>query len=359
MAVLAVLLAMPSLGLAGQDPQQAPKTAEQMFKNIQALKGLPAAQVAPIMSYMQNALGVTCAFCHVNDSEFEKDGRKAKEDARNMIKMTLAINQAHFNGRTEITCNTCHRGQVRPASQLTFAEITDKPPVRPARPEERRKQEPMPTVDQILEKYIEGMGGQAAIDQISTRVMKGTRTTSEGASASVEVYQKKSGQLFAITHFESPMVFASDGVSAWVQNKGRLFDLSGAELARVKREAFLFKPLRLKSDYQNLRVAGKQKVGDRDAYVIMGTPAGDRPERFYFDVQTGLLLRMSYRDETAVGQIPEEVDFEDYRDVNGVKVPFVARRLRPDYAYKDVYAEVVHNTPMDDSKFVKPAAPQK
>jgi photosynthetic reaction center cytochrome c subunit len=354
-----ILFLLPLHCLAGQEAAAQEKTAEQVFKNIQALKGVPASQVSPIMHYMENALGVNCSFCHVNDAEFEKDGKKAKDETRAMIKMTREVNQANFNGRTEISCNTCHRGQVRPAQQLPFAEITDKPPVRPARPEERRPQEAMPSVDQILDKYIQATGGQAAMDKISTRVLKGTRSTSMGMSAPLEVYQKSPGKLFAVTRFESPMAFAFDGAVAWVQNRGRLMNPAAPEMARIKREAVLFRPLLLKTDYQNVRVAGKQKVGDKEVYVIMGTPAGSSPERFYFDAQSGLLLRVTYREETAIGNIPEEVDYDDYRDVDGVKVPFMAQRLRPDFAYKDVFTEVVQNVPVDDKKFEKPSEPLK
>src|SRR5512140_1367772 len=83
-----------------------PKTAEQQFKNIQVLKGVPADQLIPTMQFISASLGVECDFCHVEHA-FDKDDKKPKQFARKMIEMQNGINQDSFKGETEVTCNTC------------------------------------------------------------------------------------------------------------------------------------------------------------------------------------------------------------------------------------------------------------
>src|SRR5690348_5433083 len=93
----------------------AQQTAEQVYKNIESFKGLPAEQVGPAMSVIAASLGVDCAFCHVQ-GKMEADDKPEKKTARQMIAMTKSINDANFGGRQQITCNSCHRGSTRPVA---------------------------------------------------------------------------------------------------------------------------------------------------------------------------------------------------------------------------------------------------
>ncbi len=118
--------------------------------------------------------------------------------------------------------------------------------------------------------------------------------------------------------------------------------------------------LKLQEEYRNLRVIAKQAVDGRDAYVVQGVTVADKKmERFYFDTQTGLLLRIATRDTTLLGPLPDEMDFDDYRDVQGVKLPFAVSHMRPDHSYKDTFSEITLNVPVDDAKFQKPSEPPK
>ena len=104
-----------------------PKTAEQQFKNIQVLKGIPAEQLMPSMQFIAASLGVECDFCHVEHA-MDKDDKKTKLAARKMITMVLALDQAHFNGELEVTCYTCHRGAPHPVgTPLLSAEPASRP----------------------------------------------------------------------------------------------------------------------------------------------------------------------------------------------------------------------------------------
>jgi hypothetical protein len=95
------------------EPEQPPKPAGQAFKNIQMLQDMPSDRLMPLMMVFTRALGVKCDHCHVAN-EFDKDDKPAKGTTRQMLKMARAINADHFGGKREVTCWTCHRGNVKP-----------------------------------------------------------------------------------------------------------------------------------------------------------------------------------------------------------------------------------------------------
>src|SRR5262245_27029652 len=172
--VAALLLAGVSR-LGGQNAAATPatdvaKTAEQVFKNIQVMKGTPADQLQPAMQFISNSLGVECEYCHVRD-QFDKDDKKAKQTARSMIQMQMAINRDHFKGEREVTCNSCHHGAERPAA---IPIIADEEPKRPEAPRPEAGQPALPTADQVIDKYVQAVGGAEALQKISSRVEKGT-----------------------------------------------------------------------------------------------------------------------------------------------------------------------------------------
>ena len=101
------------------------KTAEQYYKKIEVLKGIPADQVHPAMEYITTALGVGCGYCHVI-GHFDQDDKREKHVARSMIQMTMALNNTVFDGKREITCYTCHRGVAKAAATMLLAN--DKSP---------------------------------------------------------------------------------------------------------------------------------------------------------------------------------------------------------------------------------------
>ena len=135
---------------AGPSPEDSANPAEQVFKNIQVLKGTPANQIVPSMQFIGNALGVECEFCHVRGA-FDKDDKKPKQTARQMIQMQMAINRDNFKGEREVTCFSCHRGAHDPVG---VPIISDAEPKRPE-PEKTDAAAPaLPTADEILNKYV-------------------------------------------------------------------------------------------------------------------------------------------------------------------------------------------------------------
>jgi len=107
--------ATPQQPTQQQAAPQGPPPAEQVFKNIQVFKGIPAPQLQPTMEFIAASLGVQCTYCHVL-REFEKDDKPTKATARRMIQMTMTINKESFDGNREVNCYTCHRGDTHPVS---------------------------------------------------------------------------------------------------------------------------------------------------------------------------------------------------------------------------------------------------
>ncbi len=349
-AVPACLIACAVAAQAQTVP--AAKTAEQQFKNIQALQGTPADQVFPAMQFMAASLGVECEFCHV-EHKFEADDKPAKKTARQMIAMTLAINKDSFNGRKEVTCYSCHRGSHDPVG--TPPVVTgDAEPAHDA--ETPAASTPAPTADQILEKYITAVGGAEALHKISSRVSKGS-INAMGHDTPIEVYAKAPDKRMSVTHMgSSDSITAFDGQGGWLGSTGRpARDMSGQEAAAARLDADFYFATHLKEIFTGFRVGHPDQIGDRPAYTVICMRQGQPPVRLYFDQQSGLLLRQIRYTDTPIGRSPTQIDYADYRAVDGVKVPFRWTLARVNGRFTIQIAEAQQNVPIDDAKFAKPA----
>ena len=339
----------------------AEKTVEQVQKNIQVLNGLPQSQLVPVMNYMGSSLGVKCTFCHVKNGDkwdFVSDAKPEKGSAREMIKMVQGINKANFKGNPAISCFTCHRGSEHPARvpQLPIAAATPF-----AETAETAPKETPPTADQILAKYTEALGGSATIEKLKTRSMKGTWLTSDGTTLGYEVYQTAPGKLFTILNTPRQGTFERgfDGKTAWERSSRGVRDLEGTQLFYFRRYPDLFKDIKLQGQFTRISYGGKEKIDGKDVYVLRGIGIDGKGERLYFDAQSGLLVRRITSTTTIVGLIPEQVDYEDYREVDGMKVPFTIRITSIDSFWSSTrkFTEIKLNVPVDETKFNKPPAP--
>jgi hypothetical protein len=330
------------------------QTAGEVYKNIQALKDLRATELDGVMNFMCAALGVGCTYCHTNP--WESDEKSAKLAARRMILMTRAINSEHFSGNPAVTCYTCHRGQhnsvPNPPPDLAAAHSPDDvaTPAKPAA---------LPSTDEIIARYIRAIGREAAIQKIKTRVSRGTETTTNlmtsaptAQTTAIEIYQTTANKLLIIRSNASGMTMeAFDGVKGWAKDTRGLRELEGRELADTRRDADLLRYVNLRETYPQMRVLTKEKLGDRETYVVGATSRDDSREKLYFDAQTGLLIRQNVAFKTAFGTIPEVTDFDDYRAVNGVKLPFkITWSLAPFSSIKR-FAEIRLNVFVDDARF--------
>src|SRR3984957_12275298 len=344
------------------NPSAGPKKAEEQFKNIQALKGVPAEQIFPTMQFISASLGVECEFCHVQNA-FEKDDKKPKQTARKMIDMMFAINKNNFEGHREVTCNSCHRGSARPQAipavmteDLKEAETKEASGAQPA----AAKQNTGPSGEQLLEKYVQALGGAAAIDKINSRIMKGTIDFG-GKSIPIDIYSKEPEKRISFTHMpDGDSVTAFNGHEGWLGTPGRpLREMHGSDLDGASIDADLHLPAHLKRMFSEMRVRGTEKVGEHEAYVVVGQREGKPPIQLYFDQQSGLLVRMVRFGETALGWLTTQIDYADYRETGGVKVPYRWTLARPSGRFTIQVSDVKQNVPVDDVKFVKPPAEEQ
>jgi photosynthetic reaction center cytochrome c subunit len=335
-------------------PEERP--AEQVFKNIQVFAGMPAGRLQGAMAFIASSLNVDCDYCHIQD--FGSDRTPAKTRAREMIRMVRDINQRAFQGRDVVTCFTCHQGHATPASTSPIVPLV-RPPA--AVPSANRVEASLPSVAQILDRYVQALGGQAALDRVTSRIVTTARLTGGTANDTMELVQKAPAKVLRTQQSQGYTLWVGfNGARAWAQDSDKSYWGLLNELQRheIVRDAEFYQGSRLRNQYGDVTVAGREKIGERETFVVAGTaPEGTR-ERFYFDAQTGLLLRRYIEERTEFGWFPIQSDFEDYRAVDGVELPFVvhwssagsAWGVRPSVKV----LEVRDNVPVDAARFEAP-----
>jgi hypothetical protein len=214
----------------------------------------------------------------------------------------------------------------------------------------------LPSVDQVLNKNIAAEGGKDAIQKITSRVSKGTiDVLTFGASGTIEQYIKLPGMIVTTSDFAGfgTVIQCFDGKAGWATDpQSGMRDMNPGELSGAKRSTDLQGSLHLKEQYKKLAVTGKGKVGDRDVYILEGQRAEGATEKLYFDVETGLLSRLDIpMDQGGTAT----VTVEDYREVDGLKIPFAIHQDLPELSLQIKWQEVKNNVPIDDAKFAKPA----
>ena len=342
-----------------------PKKAEEQFKNIQVLKGIPADQLIPAMQFITASLGVECQFCHV-EGAFEKDDKKPKQTARKMMEMMFAINKDNFDGHREVTCYSCHRGSTDPVGTPLVMTEEPKPAMSTgeAKPEEKKgeagdaKEASGPATDQLFDKYLQAVGGAAAIEKITSRAMKGTITFGD-RNVPIDIYSKDPDKRISFTHTpDGDSVTAFDGHEGWLGFPGRpVREMHGPDIDAAAMDADLHFAAHLKGMFSEAQVRGTEKIGDHEAFLVIGRREGKPPLRLYFDEQSGLLVRLVRYGETPLGRMPTQIDYADYREAGGVRIPFRWTLARPGGRFTIQISEVKENIPVDDAKFAKPPAP--
>jgi photosynthetic reaction center cytochrome c subunit len=388
LAALAVTLtASGALAIHAQAPQQAPsptppppqqtqsqpagapspnQLAEQRFKNIQVLKGVPADQVIPAMQFISASLGVECQYCHVEHA-FDKDDKKEKRTAREMITMMMAINKDNFRGEREVTCNTCHRGATHPMGvplipdEATLAATNSAPPTAVV-----SANTALPTADAILAKYLDAVGGKAALEKVQTREQTGTMHV--GAQPGGHDAGDAGEQQFPITIYsEAPdkrisktkmngneSVTAYNGTVGWMTTPGGVRPMNTGEGQAASIDAQLHFASALPQLYTEFRVRPGDMIDGKATYVVSANGKDQLPLRLYFDQQTGLLLRLIRYAETPLGRLPTQIDYADYRKADDVLIPYRWTLARPNGRFTIQIDTVKHNGPIDEKLFVAP-----
>ncbi|HVV45002.1 MAG TPA: photosynthetic reaction center cytochrome c subunit family protein [Bryobacteraceae bacterium] len=352
---------LTSRALAQTPASPRPEMSEKAFKNVQVLKGIPVDEFMGTMGLFSAALSYCCGDCHVgagtDDPKWEAETPR-KIVARKMTEMVNTINKNNFGGSNAVTCWTCHRGSPGPAAtpsiDMIYGEPLSFPPdvVPPARSGNA------PTVDQIFERYLSALGGADAANKISSYSAKGaSHLFGETRDDSVELYAKAPDNLVTTVHQrEGDLARSFNGRDAWVMlplTVVKEYPLAGSAREGGKLDAEMAFPWKLRSYLQNWRVGSPITLNGREVNVLQGSAQGILAT-FYFDKQTNLLTRMIHYANSAVGRVPTQVDYSDYRDVNGVKMPFKWTYSwvsgREEYAL----SQVQPNVQIEAAKFGRP-----
>jgi hypothetical protein len=385
------LVALIGAGFAFAQPASPdkPLMAEQVFKNIRALKGIPVDDFMETMGLMTAALQFDCSDCHVGAGTDTVDwaaDTPRKIMARTMVNMVANINKNNFGGRQMVTCWTCHRNRDKPLVTPTLETIYGTPTLEwddniPTPPGS-------PTVDSILDKYIQASGGAQRLAGLTSFDGKGTSVGfgGFGGGGAVEIVAKAPDKRATIILFKKEtgrgdQIRTYDGRTGWVRTPLNVlgeFQLIGSDLDGARFDAQLSFPGQIRQILTNLKAGPTTSINDLPApdsqsslqqdvasgqshsvNVIQGTGSRGLLVTLYFDRQTGLLLRELRYGSSPIGRVPTQIDYADYRDVNGIKFPF-----RITYAWLDgrdsiMLNEITTNVPIDEAKFGRPAPLKK
>ncbi|HEY3052629.1 MAG TPA: c-type cytochrome [Thermoanaerobaculia bacterium] len=322
-------------------------------KNVQVLKGLTPGQLIRTMQFIAASLGVNCDFCHVikspTDRDFASDDKEEKRTAREMMHLVIDTNAKFFHERPMVSCVTCHRGSTEPLSVPVLPVAL--PPQRPEAPAQAAS--PRPSRDEIVAKYAKALGN---IDEkaLATMEMKGTRETSRGSGPFVVVIAPGKVRATA-TIPEGEMVNVVNGSQGWIRDQRGTQAMQALQVETMNLTLDAYR-LTLPSEIPAEARVGKDKAGNKDAWVITMPFGTNGTQRLYFDTQSGLLVRRLRLTRVPIGQIPQQTDFDDYRDVGGMKLPFVVRvdTIDPRGGATRRYSEIKLNAKVDDSLFAEP-----
>ena len=366
MTTAAVCLLGAALARSQNRPEQKPLMAEDVFQNVRVLRGIPVSQFMATMGFFSASLGENCTFCHVEESggswERYADDNAHKETARRMIGMMTAMNKSYFGGRRMLTCYSCHRGSERPRVTPDLVELYGPPLL--GEPDEIAAAPEAPAAETILNKYIEALGGTRRLASLTSFAAKGTyQGYAETEKSPVELWAKAPNQRVTIVHSPNgDITTIYDGRGGWTaapktDRPVPVLALSGADLEAARLDAELSFPTGIKQALSGWRVGFPGNIDDRDVDVVQGMSAGRSPVKLYFDKESGLLVRLVRYLESPVGLNPTQIDYSDYREVAGVKMPFRWTVTWLDGRATTELSEVQANVPVDAGKFVRPATP--
>jgi hypothetical protein len=326
------------------------ETAGQRFKSIKVLNDMPADQLGKVMNMMSASLGVDCKFCHdSNDGNFEKEGFEHKDIAREMLAMTFELNKTYFKGRPEVNCNTCHHGVSHP--QPSF------PLEAPPQPERAKRLEKPVPIEYVLAKYETALGGKTNLAKITSRQITAKRFEPDGKTFENETILQKGDKMAIATTYSSKeygdYVISEiyDGTNAAKFGGTKDLHVKADELEQIKREAMIFANPNLKDIYKQLEVRAIDKIDGREVYLVTANVDEKQRERLYFDVENGLLVRRIASTPTVLGNFVYQIDYADYKDFGGVKLPTMIKFAVPHINWTRKILDVKNNIKIDNMKF--------
>ena len=344
---------------AAQAPK--PQMAEEIFKNISVLRGIPIDEFMDTMGMISAALGLNCLDCHTSDADksWERFGADTtmKNTARRMIQMVNTINKENFKGVRSVTCFTCHRGDLKPKVVPSLIVQYSAPMEDPNEVEIPPNAKGSP--DEIFNKYLNALGGTQRLSRFTSYTAKGTYVgfDTHHSKVPVEIFAKAPNQKTFIIHGAfGDKTWVFDGRQAWAASVDKpqpLMQLNAGNLEGLKVEALVSFPTGLKANFTQWRVTSTS-IDDKDVTVLQGTNPRQPPVNLYFD-NSGLLVRLVRFVDTAIGRIPTQIDYTDYREIAGVKFPFKITSTWTDGQATVELTDVQPNVNIDAAKFARPA----
>jgi len=366
MAAVAAACLIVEIGAAAQSapPQAAADKvplSQEVFKSVEILKGIPVDTFFETMGMFANAMGNDCTFCHVSKAYFDKTAfaevTPRMQRARQMLTMMNDLNERYFAGRTRVTCFTCHGGSQAPRSEpdlaIQYSEPMEDPNARDF-PVDTRV-----TADQVFDKYVTALGGAERVGRLTSYTARGTYAGFDTSNEKVpiELYAKAPNQQTLVVHLAigvSTRVF--DGRSGWMAGPDTpipLLTLTEGNLDRARLEAIVNFPTAITQAFPRWRT-GRTAIDGKEVRIVQGMGDAQALANFYFD-DGGLLVRLVRWTRTPVGFIPTQVDYADYRDVAGVKVPFQRTVTQTYMQMKIELNQVQPNATIAPALFARPA----
>ncbi len=363
------LLGIGLVDRAAAQANQAAKAqkAGEVFKNVttSTLKEISVDDFVASMGVISADLGLDCADCHPAAGSDKVDwvfDTPRKKTARKMIEMVATINRTNFGGAQFVTCFTCHHGRLRPATTIALDALYGPP--NEEKDDIVAPGEGGPSADQILDKYIQALGGAQRLAGVKSFIATGTSLGYEGlgGGGQFQIFGKAPDQRCVQIVFKDhpergDSIRAFNGSAGWIKSpRGLLgeYELVGSELDGLKLEAQLAFPGQIRQVLTNLRAGNPDSINGSEVNVVQGTGPHGVLATLYFDQKSGLLVRLVRYGRSPVGRVPVQSDYSDYRDVAGIKFPFKYTFSWLDGKDAFQLSDVKTNVPIAEAMFGKP-----
>jgi len=218
---------------------------------------------------------------------------------------------------------------------------------------------PIPTVTQIVERFIQAVGGRVAWSNIKTQHGVGTmRVLGSRGEGTFEVFVKtpnKSLAVFALGQGLFKKGF--DGEKSWTQTPTESPKYDGPDVQAIsRRDSDSLAYLHFHERFPKARVTGVEKIEESNAYTIDAIPVDEKlPIKLYFNVESGLLVRRDTIILDAAGKPKVTTQYyDDYREVGGFKFAYRIRTNQGNAIVVGTITEMKINQPMEDAIFNLP-----
>lgn len=358
-AIVCLLGVARAASQGGAPPQ--PPMAENVYLNVLVLKGIPVDRFNDTMGMFSAALLLDCVGCH--DPKITSDPKAFAlptpriQRARQMVVMMNALNKMYFGGQQRVTCFTCHNGDPQPervpSLRLQYGELVNDPSSMKFFPDIAA-----PPAEKILARYLQALGGEQRLAGLSSYVATGTYSGFDTSEQPVplEIYSSAPDRRTMIAHGSgADLIWTYNGRNGWRYQPDTpipLVELTGWSLTGARIDAMVFFPAGIVKAFGLWQVSYAD-IDGRQVEVVRGTNAGQTPVNLYFD-QSGLLTRLTRWTETAAGPVPVQIDYSDYREVAGVRMPFRWVVTWTNGQSTIQLKDVRPNVPIDDARFARP-----